>query len=166
MSVPLADSMFSCLSPSMYIATSLSLITYVSNISVSGSKRQAAYDTLESWLKLNASKTRDMSQTRVFLGPKASYFAVSPVGGSTWASIPARLEALIDLDKPARTPSLIALGVEETWFALWQDGSSSCNLDVEYPNLERLLRRHGKSGVKVCPQIRPILRPFRSRLSR
>ncbi|KAM0797543.1 hypothetical protein BDR22DRAFT_435197 [Usnea florida] len=95
-----------------------------------------------------ASGARDMSQTRVFLGPNASYFAVSPVGGATWASIPARLEALIDLEKPARTPYLIALGVGETWFALWQDGSSSCNLDVEYPNLERLLRRHGKSGVK------------------
>ena len=152
MSVSLAESMLPCLSLFMHIAASFSLMTYVSDIRVSGSKRQAAYDTLESWLRLKASKTRDMSQTRVYLGPNASYFAVSPVGGSTWASIPARLEALIDLEQPARTPSLIALGVEGTWFALWQDGSCSCNLDVEYPNLERLLRRHGKSGVKVCPQ--------------
>ena len=166
MSVSLAESMFLCLFPSMHIATSLSLITYISDIRILGSKRQAAYDTLESWLRLKASRTRDMSQTRVFLGPNASYFAVSPVGGSTWASIPARLEALIDLDQPARTPSLIALGVEETWFALWQDGSCSCNLDVEYPNLERLLRKHGKSGVKVCPQIRPIPRLLSSLLSR
>ena len=166
MSVSLAESMFSCLVPFMHVATSLPLMTYISDIRVSGSKRQAAYDTLESWLRLQASKTRDMSHTRVFLGPNASYFAVSPVGGSTWASIPARLEKLIDLDQPARTPSLIALGVEDTWFALWQDGSSSCNLDVEYPNLERLLRRHGKSGVKVCPQIRPITRLLNSLLSR
>ena len=166
MSVSLAEPMFPSLFQFVHIATSISLITYISNIRVSGSKRQVAYDTLESWLRLKASKTRDMSQTRVYLGPNASYFAVSPVGGVTWASIPARLEALIDLNQPARAPILIALGIEETWFALWQDGSSSCNLDVEYPNLERLLRRHGKSGVKVCPQVRPIPRLPRSLLSR
>lgn len=163
MSVSLAQSMFPCLFPFVHIAAPFKTHT---NIRISGSKRQAAYDTLESWLRLKASKTRDMSQTRVYLGPNASYFAASPVGGSTWASIPARLETLIDLNQPARTPILIALGVEETWFALWQDGSSCCNLDVEYPNLERLLRRHGKFGVRVCPQVRPIPWLPRSLLSR
>ncbi|KAL9064741.1 MAG: hypothetical protein Q9161_008670 [Pseudevernia consocians] len=114
----------------------------------SWSARQEAYDNLESWLRLHASKHWDMSQTKVFLGPNGSYFAVSPAGGAVWASIPARLEALIDLNQPGRTPTLVALGVKGTWFALWQDGSSSCNLDSEYQKLEDLLRRHGKSGVK------------------
>ncbi len=99
-----------------------------------------------------------MSQTRVDLGPNGRYFAVSPAGGVTWASIPARLEALIDLNQPGRTPTLVALGVKETWFALWRDGSSSCNLDSEYQKLEELLRRHGKSGVKVSPQLPRVAR--------
>ena len=128
------------------------------NIKVSGSARQEAYDNLESWLRLHASKHWDMSQTRVFLGPNGSYFAVSPAGGAVWASIPARLEALIDLNQPGRTPTLVALGVKGTWFALWQDGSSSCNLDSEYQKLEDLLRRHGKSGVKVSPSLRRVAR--------
>lgn len=99
-----------------------------------------------------------MSQIRVYLGLYGSCFAVSPGGGTTWASIPARLEALIDLSQPRRSPTLVALGVKKTWFALWRDGSSSYNLDSEDHKLEELLRRHRKSGVKVSPQLRRIPR--------
>ena len=120
-----------------------------SNIEVSGSARQAAYDNLESWLRLHASKPWDMPQTRAALGPKGSYFATSPAGGATWSSIPSCLEKVMDLKQPCHAPSLVALGVKETWFALWPDGSSSCKLDSEYQKLEELLRRHGKSGVNV-----------------
>ncbi|CAF9933380.1 hypothetical protein IMSHALPRED_009333 [Imshaugia aleurites] len=111
------------------------------------SARQAAYDNLESWLRTHASNPWDMPQTRVSLGPNDRYFAVSPAGGAAWTSIPKYLEALIDPKRPERAPTLVALGIKETWFVLWPDGSSSCNLDSEYPNLEKLLRRHGKSGV-------------------
>ena len=90
-----------------------------------------------------------MPQTRAALGPKGSYFATSPAGGATWSSIPPGLERLIDMKQPGHVPSLVALGVKETWFALWPNGSSSCDLGSQYQKLEQLLRRHGKSGVNV-----------------
>ena len=90
-----------------------------------------------------------MPQTRAALGPKGSYFATSPVGGAAWKSIPSCLERFIDLKQPGHVPSLVSLGVKETWFALWPDGSSSCDLDSEYQKLEQLLRKYGKSGVDV-----------------
>lgn len=127
------------------------------NIEVSGSARQVVYDNLESWLRLHASKPWDMPQTRVSLGPKGSYFAVSPAGGAAWASIPKCLESLVDRHQPGRTPISVALGVKETWFALWPDGSSSCNLDSDYQKLEELLRRHKKSSVNVSFRLRRVL---------
>ncbi|KAF6232150.1 hypothetical protein HO173_009533 [Letharia columbiana] len=113
----------------------------------SWSARQAAYDNLESWLRLHASKSWDMAQTKVSIGPKGSCFATFPGARATWSSIPSSLERLIDLEQPSRTPTLVTLGVKETWFALWRDGNGSCNLDSEYQKLEELLRRHGKLGV-------------------
>lgn len=144
-----------CFPASLGISTSSALHTHSPlpvkrpNIKVSGSARQAAYDSLESWLRLHASKAWDMPQTRAALGPKGSYFATSPAGGATWNSIPSCLERHMNLKQPGHAPSLVTLGVKETWFALWPDGSSSCSLDSEYQKLERLLRRHGKSGVNV-----------------
>lgn len=88
-----------------------------------------------------------MPQTKVSIGPEGSYFATSPAAGVVWRSIPPGLERLIDLKTPGRTPALVALGVKETWFVLWPDGSSSCKLDSEYQKLEELLRKHGRSGV-------------------
>ena len=71
----------------------------------------------------------------------------------------------MDLKQPCHAPSLVALGVKETWFALWPDGSSSCNLDSEYQKLEELLRRHGKSGVSVSLRLQRIVKLHRSPLS-
>lgn len=90
-----------------------------------------------------------MPQTKVSIGPDGSYFATSPAAGVVWRSIPPGLERLIDLKTPGRTPASVALGVKETWFVLWPDGSSSCRLDSEYQKLEELLRKHGRSGVTV-----------------
>lgn len=135
------------------------------NIRILGSARQAAYDNLESWLRLHASKSWDMAQTKVSIGPKGSCFATFPGARATWSSIPSSLERLIDLEQPSRTPTLVTLGVKETWFALWRDGNGSCNLDSEYQKLEELLRRHGKLGVNVSLQFQRIFRVHKSHLT-
>ena len=137
----------------MHFVESILFLTSRPNIDVSGSASQAAYGNLESWLRKYASEPWDMPQTRVSLGPKGSYFAVSPAGGVTWNSIPKLVATLIDINQHGRTPTLVALGVKETWFALWPDGSSSCNLDSEYPDLETLLRRRGTSSITVSSRL-------------
>ena len=100
-----------------------------------------------------------MPQARVCLGPNASYFASSPAGGVTWNRLPASFESLFNPQQPARVPTHVSLGVKDTWFALWPDGNSSCYLGDDYPNLEMLLRKHGKNGVNVrmLPGSRPSL---------
>lgn len=90
-----------------------------------------------------------MPQARVSLGPDASYFASSPAGGVTWNRLPASFESLFNPQQTARVPTHVSLGVKDTWFALWPDENSSCYLGDEYPNLEVLLRKYGKSGVNV-----------------
>ena len=90
-----------------------------------------------------------MPQARVSLGPKGSYFASSPAGGVTWNALPHNFELLFNPQRPGRVPTLVALGVNDSWFALWPDRNSSCNLGDDYPDLEILLRKHGKSGVDV-----------------
>ena len=90
-----------------------------------------------------------MPQARVSLGPNASYFASSPAGGVTWDRLPDSFESLFNPQQPARVPTHVSLGVKDTWFALWPDENSSCNLGDEYPKLEMLLRKYGKSGVDV-----------------
>ena len=149
----------SCLFPSFIFVSimifipqrlmSVSFTTAVSDLEISGCARQEAYDRLESWLRVHASKPWDMPQTRVSLGPNGSYFAMSPAGGATWISIPKYLQALMEPNRPGHAPTVVTLGVKATWFVLWPDGSSSCSLDSEYQRLEELLRRHGKSGVNV-----------------
>lgn len=90
-----------------------------------------------------------MPQTRVALGPKGSYFANSPKGGVTWNDLPSSFEQFINPQQSGRVPVSVALGVKETWFALWPDNSSSCNLGDEYPDLEILLKKYGKAGISV-----------------
>ncbi|KAK0508280.1 hypothetical protein JMJ35_009364 [Cladonia borealis] len=111
------------------------------------SQRQASYDRLERWLRTYAGTAIDMPQTRVSLGPNASYFASSPAGGVTWDRLPDSFESLFNPQQPARVPTHVSLGVKDTWFALWPDENSSCKLGDEYPKLELLLRKHGKTGV-------------------
>ena len=130
-----------------------------------GTARQAAYDRLESWLRLHASKPWDMAQTKVSIGPNGNYFATFPAARAAWSSIPPSLERLIDLEQPSRTPTLVTLGVKKTWFAQWRDGNSSCNLDSEYQRLEELLRRHGKLGVDVSSQLQRISRVHKGHLT-
>lgn len=90
-----------------------------------------------------------MHQARVTLGPKGSFFATSPAGGVIWDGIPANFQTLINPQQRGRVPTLVALGVNETWFASWPNGSSSCNLADEYQDLEILLRKHGQGGINV-----------------
>ena len=116
---------------------------------ISGSQRQASYDKLETWLRAYAGTAIDMPQARVSLGSNASYFASSPAGGVACNRLPASFESLFNPQQPARVPTHVSLGVQDTWFALWPDGNSSCYLGDEYPNLETLLRKHGTSGVNV-----------------
>lgn len=90
-----------------------------------------------------------MPQTRVALGPRGSYFASSPAGGIIWNDLPPSFEQLINPQQSGRVPTLVALGVRNTWFALWPDNNSSCNLGEDYPDLETLLKKHGRAGINV-----------------
>lgn len=114
-----------------------------------GSERQASYDKLETWLRTYAATVMDMPQARVSLGPKGSYFASSPAGGVTSNGLPESFKLLFDPQQPGRVPKLVALGTNDTWFALWPDSNSSCSLGDDYPDLEILLRKHGKGGIDV-----------------
>lgn len=80
---------------------------------------------------------------------QGSYFASSPAGGVTSNGLPESFKLLFDPQQPGRVPKLVALGTNDTWFALWPDSNSSCSLGDDYPDLEILLRKHGKGGIDV-----------------
>jgi len=121
----------------------------VSSDTNTGSAGQASYDKLEVWLRFCAVSLGDMAQTRVSLGPRGSYFATSPAGSVISNDLPSSFEHLINPQQSGRIPTWVALGVNDAWFALWPNSSCSCHLRDEYPDLETLLKKHGKAGVKV-----------------
>ncbi|MCJ1280601.1 hypothetical protein MMC21_008430 [Puttea exsequens] len=112
------------------------------------SERQEAYDKLQRWLQDFAIAKADMAQTRLALGAGGSYFACSPTGGVIWNELPSSLQKVFDRQQSDMTPSSVVFGIKGTWFVLWPNGSSSCNLDDEYPNLESLMKKYGKFGIK------------------
>ena len=96
-----------------------------------------------------AKSLEDMSNTCISLGPEGSYYATSPAIGAAWNNLPSSFECLMNRQQDDRVVKSVALGIKKTWFAIWPDGGSSCSLGDEYPDLERLLKQHGKAGVNV-----------------
>ncbi|KAJ7459277.1 hypothetical protein FB451DRAFT_1563683 [Mycena latifolia] len=75
---------------------------------------------------------------RTVFGPGASYFSTSPRGFS-WQNLPPELEDEIQNSLQCRRPTTVALGVEKSYVALYDDGSISLELRGQYPLVEALL---------------------------
>ncbi|KAJ7258102.1 hypothetical protein B0H12DRAFT_452564 [Mycena haematopus] len=85
--------------------------------------------------------------TRTTFGPRFSYFSISPSGYS-WQNIPRILEDEIQNSLKVRRPTCVALGVDETYVALYDDGYITPELYERYPRIEEMLKnRAGKGGI-------------------
>lgn len=83
----------------------------------------------------------------VTFGLNFSYFASAPGQGSIWAGIPPELEDTIR--KSSEIPCCVSLGVHNTWFVLWPDGTYKWKLSGCYGNLEKILGEAPAQSVSV-----------------
>ncbi|KAJ7459293.1 hypothetical protein FB451DRAFT_1372027 [Mycena latifolia] len=94
------------------------------------------YARLSAFVKSVSTEGTHTSST-VF-GPGASYFSRSPSGFS-WQNLPPELEDEIQNTLLKRRPTTVALGVDKSYVALYDDGSLSLELRGQYPLVEALL---------------------------
>ncbi|KAF7373834.1 hypothetical protein MSAN_00595200 [Mycena sanguinolenta] len=90
---------------------------------------------------------RNVTGTRTTFGPRFSYFSICPTGCS-WQNIPRELEDEIQNFMNVRRPTCVALGVEEDYVALFDDGSItiSSGLYARYPEVETMINNRGSKG--------------------
>ncbi|KAF7373828.1 hypothetical protein MSAN_00594600 [Mycena sanguinolenta] len=83
--------------------------------------------------------------TRTTFGPRFSYFSICPTGCS-WQNIPRILEDEIQNSMKVRQPICVALGVDESYVALFDDGSITLELYDRYPGVETMINNRGHKG--------------------
>ncbi|KAJ7440558.1 hypothetical protein B0H11DRAFT_539557 [Mycena galericulata] len=74
----------------------------------------------------------------ITFGPGASFFSMSPSGYS-WQNIPLALDVIHNFMK-IRRPTSVALGVQGTYVALYNDGTVTFDLRGQYPLVEAMIR--------------------------
>ncbi|KAJ7611168.1 hypothetical protein FB45DRAFT_320115 [Roridomyces roridus] len=76
---------------------------------------------------------------RTVFGANSSYFSISSSGYS-WQNIPAALEEQIHNCMSIRRPTCVALGVQGSYIALFNDGTVSFDLRGGYPLVDGMIR--------------------------
>lgn len=94
-----------------------------------------AYAKLHAWLTETTNSDVDkVKEVFITIGPKGSYFARC---GSSWTShgLPTDLFSMLEEEKDKKIPAAVALGIGESWIALWADGTRSWDLKNKYPGI-------------------------------
>ena len=112
---------------------------YIFHKHIDRSNQAPSYHSLLRWLGKNVSqKESSLYQSFVVFGPGATYFARSATA-CTWHDLPQRLENIIlekkeDYDKDKELavagwiPRIVALGADDAWVAIWEDGRRASSL--------------------------------------
>ncbi|KAJ6561814.1 hypothetical protein B0H19DRAFT_1375131 [Mycena capillaripes] len=83
--------------------------------------------------------------TRTTFGPGCSYFSISRLGCS-WQNIPLALEEDIQNCMTIRQPTCVALGVDDTYVVIYNDGIIRSELQGKYARAEMTIRTSASIG--------------------
>ncbi|KAJ7234854.1 hypothetical protein C8J57DRAFT_1574563 [Mycena rebaudengoi] len=85
--------------------------------------------------------------TRTTFGPNRSYFSIS-LSDCSWQNLPSGLEADIIMRSCTQYPTAVALGVDGSYVAVYNDGSPAYDLRGMYPLVKALFDEARGGGVK------------------
>lgn len=136
---------------SIYFDTIASLGSSLIESPSIGLANHLALTKLKAWIDTHVTTATEFENSKVVFGPNLSFFARS--GDDTiWHNLPPDLEAQIiskgSQDPPVK-PSLVTLGINGAWAAIWSDGSDSWHLATHYTKLELFLSKEGRAPITV-----------------